>query len=734
MPRGNGGIIGPVNTSFSGVWSLTEAQLRRSANTWPNFYAALLSESATGSDAVTGAEAVDPYFEYTTLLLPGNGPNLKNNNEFLDSSANAFTITRNPLTGPNAPTQGTFSPFSQTGWGNYFGGSPSVLSGSGQLLGVVSNNFTVEAWVFIPTFSGVNNYPILGTSTTSTSPTGIYFAVKPDGNLVAAETWGTNVYTSTGITATAGTWNHVAVCRSGSTVRLFLNGVAASNTGTFSAGYNSTSFVIGRTWTTDAANSSYMIGTISNLRVISGQALYSGNFTPSTSPLTSTTVGSTGAGAATSITGTVTLLTCQDNRFKDNSPSNRTITATGSPTVVAFSPFNPTASWSAATYGGSGYFDGSGDYLTVPAQTALSFAGDFTIETWIYITSNLSTNYGLLDARASAGTLAAWAWDLFNSSGTKLDFIYGAARLTSASTVPTNQWVHLVVSRVGSTIRQFINGTVDANTATTSAAVNANRTDIYIGNLLDASTALPGYMSGIRVVNGSGVTSVTVPTSPPTAITNTSLLLNFTNAGIYDATSKNDLETVGDAQISNTTAQFGATSIKFDPATGAAADYLQAPTSNLFDMGTGDYTFEAWVYVTSLASINRLFSSSNAGFSSGYFIAINTSGFVTVETNSPSYQQLASTNNAITANNWTHVAITKASGTVRVFVNGNSCTTSGSQTNSFNTGGNALQVGGSIYTASYGYFKGYIQDARITKGYARYTANFTPPTAAFPTL
>ena len=52
----------------------------------------------------------DQFFEYVTLLLPGNGTNLANNNTFLDSSSNAFTITRNPLTGPNAPTQGTFSP------------------------------------------------------------------------------------------------------------------------------------------------------------------------------------------------------------------------------------------------------------------------------------------------------------------------------------------------------------------------------------------------------------------------------------------------------------------------------------------------------------------------------------------------------------------------------------------------------------------------------------------------
>ena len=65
----------------------------------------------------------DPYFEYTTLLLPGNGTNGAQNNTFLDSSTNNFTITRNGNT-----TQGTFSPFSQTGWGNYFDGTGDYLT------------------------------------------------------------------------------------------------------------------------------------------------------------------------------------------------------------------------------------------------------------------------------------------------------------------------------------------------------------------------------------------------------------------------------------------------------------------------------------------------------------------------------------------------------------------------------------------------------------------------------
>jgi hypothetical protein len=52
-------------------------------------------------------EDTDPFFNQTTLLLHGDGTNGAQNNTFLDSSTNNFTITRNGNT-----TQGTFSPFS----------------------------------------------------------------------------------------------------------------------------------------------------------------------------------------------------------------------------------------------------------------------------------------------------------------------------------------------------------------------------------------------------------------------------------------------------------------------------------------------------------------------------------------------------------------------------------------------------------------------------------------------
>ena len=741
MPRGNGGVIGPANipttSSAKGVWSLTEVALAVRQSIWPS-----------------PSVSADPYFEYTTLLLPGNGTNGAQNNTFLDGSTNNFTITRNGNT-----TQGTFSPFSQTGWGNYFGGSPSYLSGSGQLLGVGSNDFTVEAWVFIPTLSGVNNYPILGTSTTSNSPTGIYFAVKPDGSLVAAETWGTNLYTSTGITATAGTWNHVAVCRSGSTVRAFLNGVAASNTGTFSAGYNSTSFVIGRTWTTDAASSTYMIGTISNLRVISGQALYSGNFAPSTSPLTSTTVGSTGTGAATSITGTVTLLTCQDNRFKDNSPSTRTLTVNGSPTVVSFSPFNPTASWSAETYGGSGYFDGNVDYLATPSNSSFDLStGDWTIDAWFYM--NATGSYPQVWSIGNANSLS---YALLCDQGTRrLDVLRNGGLSFTIATIDLSTWYHVAIVCQSGTVRAYLNGVQTGGTSTSLPPSGSVKFSVGGRNYSDigAGSYWNGYISSVRVVKGTAVYTgnFTPPTAPITnagstsaasypsttnvntsfASSATSLLLNFTNAGIYDATSKNDLETVGNAQISNAvTPQFGSTSIKFD----GTGDYLinSSINSPLYQFGSGDFTVEMWIYPTTVSVVQYLIdfrdpaSTTSAGIQ--WFIStsakagcyVGTTGIITASTTS------------ISANTWTHVALVKngtGSGNYKIYINGAADATTGTNTTSLTQGFLSIGTsGGQRNTASTDKFNGYIQDLRITLGVARYTTNFTPgPTAAFPTL
>ena len=658
----------------------------------------------------------DDYFEYTTLLLPGNGTNTAQNNTFQDGSTNNFTITRNGNT-----TQGTFSPFSQTGWGNYFDGSGDSLTAPSGASISGTGDFTVECWVYPTAVPG--SYNIIVANDTSGGLAA--FGLNANGTIFMGRSLiGIEGTSSNSITFNS--WNHIAISRNSSTVKIFVNGVQGFS-GTISTNYNTGTVRIG----TDGGGTAFpYTGYISNLRFIQGTAVYTGNFTPSTTPLTA-------------ISGT-SLLTCQSNRFIDNSTNNFTITVNGNTSVVAFSPFNPTASWSAATYGGSGYFDGSGDYLTAPSNTVFAFGtGAYSVEAWVFLTA--------FDSASSIVFSAASANDAFNlgvsNDGSVGVSKYGAGGVvtSSAGVVKLNSWAHIAAVRTSTSsndTRLYVNGSLvgtgtDSNNWTVSSAP-------IVGGFATFSTYdVIGYISNLRVVKGTAVYTgaFTPPTAPITdagstsaasypsttnvntsfASSATSLLLNFTNAGIYDATGKNDLETVGNAQISTTQSKWGGSSISFD----GTGDYLTFPASNLFIFGTGDFTIECWFYANSLSSTSVLIECRNNTVGPVIFYD---SGALRVNYNSSGGVLI--TGGSLSTGVWYHIALARSGSSTKLFVNGTQSGSTASDTNNYSN--NTLIVGASyLFTQT---LNGYIQDLRITKGYARYTANFTAPTAAFPTF
>jgi hypothetical protein len=91
---------------------------------------------------------------------------------------------------------------------------------------------------------------------------------------------------------------------------------------------------------------------------------------------------------------------------------------------------------------------------------------------------------------------------------------------------------------------------------------------------------------------------------------------------------------------------------------------------------------------------------------------------------------------AIPTNEWVHLAICRASGSTKMFVNGTQSGSTYSDSNVYLNSANRPLIASNGFTigGSPSYFTGYIDDLRITKGIARYTAAFTPPTAAFPVL
>jgi hypothetical protein len=473
--------------------------------------------------------------------------------------------------------------------------------------------------------------------------------------------------------------------------------------------------------TTDVVN-----GYVSNLRVVKGRAVYTSSFTPSTVPLGAT------SGGQSPPTGTQTsLLTCQSNRIVDNSSNAFAITRSGDVSVQAFSPFAPTAAYDAAVVGGSAYFDGTLDYLKTPSSASFTFGtGDFTAEAWVYPTA-LSSNRVIFDFRASNDT-SGYQLGL-NSTTTPYVANSGGGILNGTATLIANSWIHFAVTRSSGTLRIFING---VQAGSVSNSLDCTNTVCNIGANPTGGEAFSGYIANARVVKGTAVytAAFTPPTALLTAISGTSLLLNATNAGIFDSTAKNDLETVADAQVSTTQAKWGTTSMKFD----GTGDYLVMPNNPLYDFGTGNFTIEGWVYVTSLSgSAQETFVGRGVAGGASFHIALTTAGnwVYYLSSNNTTWNIASAVSiGSYSLNNWQHIALVRNGTTFTPYLNGVAGTTSTSSSaiywSSASAAVNCITVG-ATETGTQPLF-GYIDDLRITRGVARYTANFTAPTAAFP--
>jgi len=652
----------------------------------------------------------DEYFEYTTLLLPGNGTNGQTNNAFLDSSGNGLNPSRNGNT-----TQGTFSPFSQTGWSNYFDGASNFLNtpATGQF--APTGNFTIEGWFYLSslatTQSLIGNY-------TGTFSTDWLLDVSTAGVLQVYLNGSSLRLSTSGITTNR--WYYVNVSRSGSTVTGQINGSNFNTTATYTLagtfGSATKSIYLGMR----SGSSNAMTGYLSNWRLLSGSTSTS----VPTSPLTA-------------ISGT-SLLTCQSNRFIDNSASPNTITVSGNVSVQSFSPFNPTASWSAATNGGSGYFDGNTDYLQINSITTTDWytaTGNFTYEGWVYPLSFNGPLYSCpifafaaddLMLRAMPTTAASTTVNVYG-----IDSAGGAAFGGSgigAGSLRLNEWSWVVFTRESGVLNVWINGTrVINNSVYTSTQLRTTGTNVRFGGANAGTNPFwNGYQSGIKWTSGAALYSgatISVPTAPPTPTVSSGtcrLLLNFTNAGIYDATSKNDLETVGSTAISTAQSQFGGSSILF------SSSYLSYPVQPFTRIGVGDYTFECWVRPSNVSTLQTLLSFG----SSALRVFLNSTNLWFLNSASTIFQP---TNVFPTANVWYYVVIVRqgsATNNTAAFING-SRVVQATNTIDFNAG--SPTIGGE---GASNYLAGYMQDVRLTR-YARYSpasSSITVPTAAFPTL
>ena len=413
----------------------------------------------------------------------------------------------------------------------------------------------------------------------------------------------------------------------------------------------------------------------------------------------------------------------QNNTFLDDSSNSFTITRFGNTTQGSFSPFTGA--------GGSGYFDGAGDYLTAGGQTSYQFGtGDFTIEFWIYFTS-VSGQSNIMDFRSSAGTPAI-APVIYRLSGVIRFFTNGSDRIVGTTSVTTGQWYHIAVARSGTSTKLFLNGNQEGSTYTDSNSYGIGTNAPSIGSSFTTNYTT-GYISSLRLLKGTAqyTSNFTPPTTPLTAITNTQLLLNFTNGSIVDATGKNDLETVGNAQVSTTVKKYGTGSLLFD---GVSDSLFMRYTTDFFLQTS--YTIEAWIYPTTTSGYRPIFTiEPTSGSNFGALILAQNGTAINGECRpTTGGTNVVITGGTLTANQWFHVALSVSSGSAKLYLDGSQVGTTSTFTNfSFTPVGVAVGANANQFNFTTQVFLGNIADLRVTKGIARYTSNFTPPYRQLPT-
>ena len=634
-----------------------------------------------------------------------------------------------------------------------------ALNGTSQYLSYTSDaafqlgtgNFTIECWILFNSLGGQD--PVYDCRDPDFPDEGFWFGASfQDGADVFVYGTANVNYIQAAATTTivAGTWYHIALCRSSTTAtRLFLNGIQVGSTYTTNNNFTNSTPRIG-----GGANG-FLPGRISNFRFIKGTALYTTTFDPPYSILTP-------------VTNTQLLLNVINsaNFLKDGSTNNFTLTNNGTATYNATGPFTgpkrrvlsngtlqPAAEFDEVSFDpGSWTLTGTSGAV-FGTYSAFALSGDFTVEFFFYVNTSVPSTE--IDFWESQTTSSFRILKRGSSSGLSYDAYGGTSYLIVAdASIPADSWNHVAVSRTGTTVQAYFNGTRTINQ--TDATSFATPTVPYsLGCRQDGTNGLIGSISNFRLIKGTGVytgATITVPTAPLGNITNTQLLLPtpFTGGAFFDFSTNNFLVTKISTVTSASTSPFTVTTPErltntgvlqvtsdFDElslTSGAIAfstgQRLTVPSNAAFVFGTGDFTIEAWVYLasgttgtifdnrTSTTSTHPVLYFPSSATLMAYYIAganvITSSAFTFL-------------------NRWVHVALSRVSGSSRMFLNGVQTGSTYADTTDYSTSG-TVYTGAGATPVGTNQLNGSLSNLRVINGTGLYTTTFTPPQAILPSI
>lgn len=392
--------------------------------------------------------------------------------------------------------------------------------------------------------------------------------------------------------------------------------------------------------------------------------------------------------------------------------------------------------------------------------------GDFTIEFWFYPVTAYTTGSPrtVLTKRDTATGIPPFHFGMQTvGNGLRTGFsTNGSQWLTGASSPPTlsgtstidisnvplNAWTHIAVTRSGSTFRWFKNG-IQVGTFSYSGALFNSTQDIGLGgDAAGTNASADAYFDNVRFINGTALYTANFNPGPlpnETAVdpyANNVVLLMHMDPNGNATTGPDFIDVKGHAMtksgapvISTAQSVFGGASGSFPNAASGGAIYLSTPDSEDWNFSATDATIEGWVRFPAFPTVagsggEKYFFGHYNATNPSWLFTIRSLGELSVYTSAGGAAGTSRAIETVALNTWYHFALVKAGTNIHVFLDGvlkNSFTNQGVGLQNCSA---ALTIGG--YTNASSSAQCFLDEIRITKGVARYTATFTKPTAPFP--
>jgi len=389
--------------------------------------------------------------------------------------------------------------------------------------------------------------------------------------------------------------------------------------------------------------------------------------------------------------------------------------------------------------------DGDSDYVYAADHADFYFDGDFTIDCWVRLDS-IAGNQIIF----SHQTDDTHYFELHHNAtdGLRCGYDAGAGYTViieeTLSPLAVDTWYHIALVRDGNDWYLFKNGVVAATVVDAVALANYTG-NVYIGYInntqFGGADYYDGYMDEFRISKAlarwTADFSATLPTAEYTSDANTQLLLHFDTIDFSSVTAPKIATFVGTAQLDTAQKEFGTASLLLD----GNSDSITFPDSTDFYFGIGDFTIETFVRFAGIGAQQTICGQYEDANNYWYLeiTAADKLHIIFVDGGVTMGDYIMTGAWALGINTWYHIAIVRYANAgggatdkyIKIFIDGTGQTLTETTAISTNDVGDITAVLDIGQQNSGTYFNGWIDEFRITKGLARYTADFTAPSAEF---